>query len=97
MTREDPVMAQNRIIQFLHVLAYKPGDPSTFMMNLFNGDRDVCYALMEWLLKSLDAHKKRAYLAPYLTEIDVPQDLFADEMVMEIKQSCSSSSTRTSS
>jgi intraflagellar transport protein 81 len=89
MTREDPVMAQNRIIQFLHVLAYKPGDPSTFMMNLFNGDRDVCYALMEWLLKSLDAHKKRAYLAPYLTEIDVPQDLFADEMVMEIKQSCS--------
>ncbi len=89
MTREDPVMAQNRIIQFLHVLAYRPADPSTFMMNLFNGDRDVCYTLMEWLLKSLGAHKKRAYLAPYLTEIDVPQDLFADEMVMEIKQSCS--------
>ena len=89
MTREDPVMAQNRIIQFLHVLAYRPSDPSTFMMNLFNGDRDVCYELMEWLLKTLDAHKKRAYLAPYLTEVDVPQDLFADEMVMEIKMSCS--------
>ena len=90
MTREDPIMAQNRIIQFLHVLAYRPAEPTTFMMNLFNGDRDVCYELMEWLLKSLDAHQKRAYLAPYLTEIDVPQDLFADEMVMEIKQSCSS-------
>ena len=88
MTREDPVMAQNRIIQFLHVLAYRPSDPGTFAMNLFNGERDVCYELLEWLLKSLDEHKKRAYLAPYLTEIDVPQDLFSDEMVMEIKQSC---------
>ena len=54
MTREDPVMAQNRIIQFLHVLAYRPSDPGTFAMNLFNGERDVCYELLEWLLKSLD-------------------------------------------
>ena len=88
MTREDPIMAQNRIIQFLHVLSYRPADPSTFMLNLFNGDRDTCYELMEWLLKSLQAHQKRAYLAPYLTEIEIPQDLFADEMVMEIKGSC---------
>ena len=30
MTREDPIMAQNRIIQFLHVLSYHPTEPSTF-------------------------------------------------------------------
>ena len=27
------------------------------VMNLFNGDRDVCYELMEWLLKSLEARE----------------------------------------
>jgi len=89
MTREDPVMAQNRILFFLHGLAYRPDVPETFATLLFNGDRDVCYKLLEWLLKSIDDHKKRAYLAPFLTEIEIPQDLFQDEMVMEIKQSCS--------
>eukprot|EP01050_Picozoa_sp_SAG11_P024293 SAG11_NODE_5130_length_1656_cov_1.316635_1_plen_480_part_10 len=88
MTREDPIMAQNRIIQFLHVLAYKPQDPSTFAMNLFNGEKPILYPLLHWLLTGFEGHKKRAYLAPYMTEVDVPQELFADNMVMEIKQSC---------
>jgi intraflagellar transport protein 81 len=88
MHREDPVMAQNRILLFLHGLAYRPDDPDNFAMKLFNGDRDVCYQLLEWLLASKAAHQKRAYLAPFLTEIDVPQELFHDEMVKEIRESC---------
>jgi len=88
MTREDPTMAQNRIIMFLHAIAYRPQDPSTFATRLFNGDREVIYALLKWLLENLAAHQKRAYLAPFLTEIEVPPDLMVDEMVMEIKNSC---------
>jgi intraflagellar transport protein 81 len=88
MTREDPIMAQNRIIQFLHCLAYRPEDPSTFAMYLFNGEKHIIYPLLEWLLTGYDGHKKRAYLAPYMTEVDVPQELFSDETVMEIKQGC---------
>eukprot|EP01052_Picozoa_sp_SAG31_P033497 SAG31_NODE_3795_length_3876_cov_2.000794_3_plen_244_part_00 len=88
MTREDPIMAQNRIINFLHVLAYKPADPANFAMNLFNGEKPTVYPLLHALLTNFEQHKKRAYLAPYMTEVDVPQELFGDTMVMEIKQSC---------
>ena len=70
------------------MLAYRPDDPTSFALLLFNGEKSILYPLLHWLLTGFDAHKKRAYLAPYMTEVDVPQELFSDTMVMEIKQSC---------
>jgi hypothetical protein len=44
-----------------------------------NSDRAVVLEMMEFLLRNEIGLKKRAYLAPYLTPIEVPQDFKADE------------------
>lgn len=43
------------------------------------GDRAQLLAVLHFLLTDSDTHKKRAYLAPFLTPVDVPVEYQQDE------------------
>jgi intraflagellar transport protein 81 len=42
------------------------------------GITSVVYPLLSWLLSRMEDLSKRAYLARYLRNIDVPEEMFAD-------------------
>jgi len=50
------------------------------------GDRRVIYPLLFWLLSNQASLSKRAYLARFLRNIEVPEDNFADPHVVSIYQ-----------
>lgn len=40
--------------------------------SIVEGEKMVIYPILEWIFKNVDVLKERAYLAKYLTKIDVP-------------------------
>uniref|UniRef100_A8P4G1 IFT81 calponin homology domain-containing protein n=1 Tax=Brugia malayi TaxID=6279 RepID=A8P4G1_BRUMA len=48
----------------------------------------VIYPILEWIFKNVDALKERAYLAKYLTRIDVP-GAFQDPEIIDLSNQIS--------
>eukprot|EP00388_Colpodella_angusta_P011148 GDKJ01028695.1.p1 GENE.GDKJ01028695.1~~GDKJ01028695.1.p1 ORF type:complete len:705 (-),score=196.45 GDKJ01028695.1:112-2226(-) len=46
---------------------------------IMNGDKDVIHSILHFLLTNFEDLKKKAYLAEFLTPIDVPADRLADD------------------
>jgi hypothetical protein len=53
-------------------------DSALFKEQLMRGVTSVVYPLLSWLLSRMEDLRKRAYLARYLRNIDVPEEMFAD-------------------
>jgi len=50
-----------------------------FQLSIIQGDRAVIYPIMGWLLPRISDLQKRAYLARYLVNIEVPEEFFQDQ------------------
>ena len=54
----------------LRILKYKPPDhlSEVFRQGLVEGDKQVIYPVLEWILTNVTELKQRAYLAKYLVK-----------------------------
>eukprot|EP00919_Chromeraceae_sp_WS-2016_P009739 GHVR01022952.1.p1 GENE.GHVR01022952.1~~GHVR01022952.1.p1 ORF type:complete len:682 (+),score=145.16 GHVR01022952.1:41-2086(+) len=84
--RDESIEAlSNSVTEFLHVLGYKSDlSNSEFSVGLMAGEKKVIHPLLQWLLINYDSCKKRAYLAQFLVNIDVPEEFLRDESLCEL-------------
>mmetsp|Transcript_24055 Transcript_24055/g.52509 ORF Transcript_24055/g.52509 Transcript_24055/m.52509 type:complete len:690 (+) Transcript_24055:253-2322(+) len=84
---ETPEGTATRMIGFFGVLNYKQTmDPQVFKTGLLHGDPGIIYPILTWLLHKLPELQKRAYLARFLVNVEVPEHMFTDEEVAEVYQ-----------
>ena len=84
---EEPETTALRILGMLRILKYKPPvdiPVANFRQGLVEGQKNVIYPVMEWLLQRIDDLKTRAYLAKYLVKVDIPPEVAADPDVAEL-------------
>ena len=48
------------------------------------GDKQVIYPVLEWILSNITELKQRAYLAKFLVKLEIPPEISADQDVAEI-------------
>ncbi|PRP83233.1 intraflagellar transport protein [Planoprotostelium fungivorum] len=86
--QESPDVTAQRMVDFLWLLKYKSpvGDPFIFKQGLTEGNRKVVYPLLSWMLQRIPELRKRAYLAKFLLNFEVPTDMVQDEVYLEFKQ-----------
>lgn len=85
LRQEAPEQTAVRLFSFLRVLKYKPSvDLNSFRQGLLQGDKQITYSLMQWLLEKMPELKKRAYLAKYLVRIEVPAEFQQDDQMIEL-------------
>eukprot|EP01059_Diplonema_ambulator_P012925 TRINITY_DN2340_c3_g1_i1.p1 TRINITY_DN2340_c3_g1~~TRINITY_DN2340_c3_g1_i1.p1 ORF type:complete len:696 (+),score=351.28 TRINITY_DN2340_c3_g1_i1:66-2153(+) len=77
-----------RMTTFLHsILNYKlpTSLKMDFEQNFVNGEKQVIYPIMHWVLSHMPQNRKRVYLSKYLIPVEVPEDLRAsDDGVREV-------------
>ena len=75
-----------RILGMLRILKYKPPDEISlyFRQGMVEGQKQVIYPVLAWLLSRIPELKKRAYLAKYLVKVDVPPEVAADPDVADL-------------
>lgn len=84
---EDKAQYSQRMLTFvLSVLNYKPHDVQKFSRQLVEGDQEAIHPLLFWMMDNLDSLKKRAYIAKYLQTVEVPEEMFADDAVVQLYQ-----------
>mmetsp|Transcript_22453 Transcript_22453/g.52360 ORF Transcript_22453/g.52360 Transcript_22453/m.52360 type:complete len:676 (+) Transcript_22453:87-2114(+) len=84
---EAPELTADRFMEHLRVLGFRhTGSIDEFRQGLVQGDRVVVYSIMGWALGGLQNLKRRSYLAKYLVNIEVPEEFFADEAMVEVYQ-----------
>ena len=83
---EEPEKTALRLLGMLRILKYKPPEHLTdvFRQGLVEGDKQVIYPILEWILNNVTELKQRAYLAKYLVKLDIPPEISADQDVAEI-------------
>ena len=83
---EEPENTAIRILGMLRILKYKPPDEIShnFRQGLVEGQKQVIYPVLEWLLSRITDLKKRAYLAKYLVKVDLPPEVAADPDVSDL-------------
>eukprot|EP01138_Halocafeteria_seosinensis_P008786 gb/GECG01008980.1/.p1 GENE.gb/GECG01008980.1/~~gb/GECG01008980.1/.p1 ORF type:complete len:686 (+),score=158.53 gb/GECG01008980.1/:1-2058(+) len=84
----SPEATGERMLQFLRVLRYQI--PSTnvdqFRYDLGSGNRNVIYPVLYYLLSKLETLKKRAYVAKFLLNIEIPPEFMHEQVVQEVYQ-----------
>lgn len=71
----------NEILSFLSILQYKniplkqEEEIQSWIERLYMGDKEIIYSILEFCFSQYDRVKKRAYLAPFLTPIQIPLDV----------------------
>merc|ERR1719181_805786 len=75
------------MLDFLRILNYKHElEPQQAKAALLHGDPRLIYPALSWMLQRLPELQKRAYLARFLVNVEVPEHMFADEEVVEVYQ-----------
>ncbi|OZC10947.1 hypothetical protein X798_02091 [Onchocerca flexuosa] len=89
---EEADVTALRIFNSLRVLKYQPPADieklQQWRRNIVEGEKTVIYPILDWIFKNVDVLKERAYLAKYLTKIDVP-GAFQDPEVVELSNQIS--------
>ena len=86
---ETPDATAQRMLDFLRVLNYKMPpqlEPQMAKQALLHGDPQLIYPILAWMLQRLPDLQKRAYLARFLVNVDVPEHMFADDEIVEVYQ-----------
>lgn len=89
MRQEPPDQTALRIGAFLRIMQYRsPANlqPEELGNQLVQGDRAITYNVMNFLFSRLPDLKKRAYLAKYLVNVEIPQELLIDEEILTTYQ-----------
>mmetsp|Transcript_51921 Transcript_51921/g.86312 ORF Transcript_51921/g.86312 Transcript_51921/m.86312 type:complete len:680 (+) Transcript_51921:62-2101(+) len=80
---EQPDQTVARMFEFLRILNYKQ---NIDVYQLKGGNKLQIYPILAWVLSRWPDLQKRAYLARFLVEVPVPQELFQDEDVVSVFQ-----------
>lgn len=86
LREEKPDVMYQRIAEFLHILGYQCSFDIEFQQGLISGDKQTVHPILYWLLSNLDQLKKRAYLAKFCVNLEVPEEFLREENVYEIYQ-----------
>lgn len=89
VSKEDPDQTAERLVQFLKIVKYKPPaslDPSVFRQLLAQGEKDIIFMVLKWVLPQPAELQKRAFVGYYLSFPDLPEELNYDGDVMELKE-----------
>jgi len=54
---------------------------------LLAGEKDIVHPILYWVLQNVEALRKRAYLANFCVNLEVPEEFLRDEQVYELFQS----------
>ncbi|KFH07156.1 intraflagellar transport protein IFT81 [Toxoplasma gondii MAS] len=80
---ESPESFFLRVAEAVHVLGYNASFDGyvkrKFERSFLSGEKDTVHPILHWLLTNLDHHKKRAYLAKFLVNIEIPTDFLAKD------------------
>lgn len=77
-SQEDTIA---RLTDFLRLLKCKDvNDSQSFRQALLNGDKMILLDILYFLIKDLETHQKRAYLAPFLATIEVPPEYLTEDV-----------------
>jgi intraflagellar transport protein 81 len=83
---ENPEAMYQRISECLHVLGYRSSYDMDFQQGVMSGDKGTIHPILYWLLQNLAQLQKRAYLANFCVNIEVPEDFLRDEQLFEMFQ-----------
>merc|ERR1719181_1258922 len=84
---ETPEATATRMLDFLRVLNYKVNlEPQHAKQALLHGDPQMIYPILTWMLQRMPDLQKRAYLARFLVNVEVPEHMYADEEIFEVYQ-----------
>jgi intraflagellar transport protein 81 len=83
---EQPDQACQQIMEFLTILGYSRQFDIEAQQGLLAGEKDTVHPILYWLLSNLDALRKRAYLAKFCVNLEVPEEFLRDEQVYEVFQ-----------
>merc|ERR1719327_1140869 len=61
-------------------------DPQHAKQMLLHGDPQMIYPILTWMLQRMPELQKRAYLARFLVNVEVPDHMFTDEEIVEVYQ-----------
>jgi len=86
LREEKPDAMYQRIAEFLHILGYQCSFDMEFQQGLISGDKNTVHPILYWLLSNLEQLKKRAYLAKFCVNLEVPEEFLREEAVYEIYQ-----------
>lgn len=81
LREEKPDAMYQRISEFLHILGYQCSFDIEFQQGLISGDKNTIHPMLYWLLNNLEPLKKRAYLAKFCMNLDVPEEFLREEQV----------------
>lgn len=84
--KEKQEQTAHRITEFLKILDFPIDMNMQFQRSIVQGDRNVIYPVLYFLLTQYPKHKKRAYLAQFLVSIDVPSHYLVDEEMNGVYQ-----------
>lgn len=87
LREEKPEAMYQRIAEFLHILGYQCPFDTEFQQGLITGDKNMVHPILFWLLSNLEPLKKRAYLAKFCMNLEVPEEFLREEKVFEVFQS----------
>ena len=74
----------NRFTEMMKVLNYPSNYDIIFQQGLVSGDRRTIYPILHYILSWLPQMEQRAYLARYLVNLAIPEDILMDEDVGSI-------------
>merc|ERR1719446_2032134 len=75
------------MLDFLRVLSYKLNVENQLAKQaLLHGDPRMIYPILTWMLQKMPELQKRAYLARFLVNVEVPEHMFTDEEIVETYQ-----------
>merc|ERR1719181_645663 len=86
---ETPEATATRMLDFMRVLNYRPPqqlEPQQAKTALLHGEPAFIYPILTWMLQRMPELQKRAYLARFLVNVEVPEHMFTDEEVIEVYQ-----------
>jgi intraflagellar transport protein 81 len=90
--RDEPQdVMTSRMYDFIKIMKYNiPTSISAdeFIHNVITGHRTTVYPLIHYFLDKRAQLEKRAYLAPFLTPIEVPPEFMVDNTVSSVYQNC---------
>lgn len=89
ISKEDPDQMADRLVKFLKIVKYKPPaslDPATFRSLLANGEKDIIYTILKWVVPQPQELQKRAFVGYYLSFPDMPEEFNYDGDIMELKE-----------
>lgn len=86
LREEKPEAMYQRMAEFLHILGYQCPFDTEFQQGLTAGEKSTIHPILYWALSNLAALKKRAYLAKFCMNLEVPEEFLRDEKVFEMFQ-----------